>query len=582
MPLPADTSAPGGPSGSSSATPTDTVDKLVPKLEQLGNDDEEDGDDASDDEADDVNDAGAPGAGGDAAAKKKKNKKKKKKSKGKAADTAPVDPQQDLINVVRDNMAAGDSNRVSNDDIRKALQAMDLMKLLEAQGNPSNSKALGEHKFWKTQPVPQTEGSEYKEGPIDEPKTPADVRQEPLALPAGFVWSTMDVKNEEQMLEVHTLLTENYVEDDDAMFRFRYTKEFLLWALTPPGYEEEWHIGVRVQKTGKLVGFISGIKIEIRAREKTFDSAEINFLCVHKKLRSKRLAPVLIKEVTRRVNLTNIWQAIYTAGVVIPTPFATCRYYHRNLNPPKLVDIGFSPLPRGQTIARLVRQYAVGTATSTPGFREMVADDVPQVATLLRRYLARFPIMQTFSKDEDVMHWFISGLGREENGKRVEQVVWAYVVEDPTTHEITDMVSFYCLPSTIMQHPKHDVLNAAYMYYYASDVVFSAGGSGEDSDQHKVKVEERLNALIRDLMVMAQTNGFDVLNALTLMDNNMFLNQQQFGPGDGYLVCIVTNPDEPANHDYLHYLYNWSTAPIDGGLNTTAKREGSGVGVVML
>jgi hypothetical protein len=33
---------------------------------------------------------------------------------------------------------------------------------------------------------------------------------------------------------------------------------------------------------------------------------EINFLCVHKKLRSKRLAPVLIKEITRRVNLTNV------------------------------------------------------------------------------------------------------------------------------------------------------------------------------------------------------------------------------------------------------------------------------------
>ena len=35
---------------------------------------------------------------------------------------------------------------------------------------------------------------------------------------------------------------------------------------------------------------------------------EINFLCVHKKLRSKRLAPVLIKEITRRVNLTGIFQ----------------------------------------------------------------------------------------------------------------------------------------------------------------------------------------------------------------------------------------------------------------------------------
>ncbi len=28
-----------------------------------------------------------------------------------------------------------------------------------------------------------------------------------------------------------------------------------------------------------------------------------------------RLAPVLIKEVTRRVNLRNIWQAVYTAGM---------------------------------------------------------------------------------------------------------------------------------------------------------------------------------------------------------------------------------------------------------------------------
>ncbi len=35
---------------------------------------------------------------------------------------------------------------------------------------------------------------------------------------------------------------------------------------------------------------------------------EINYLCIHKKGRSKGLAPVLIKEVTRRVNLKGIWQ----------------------------------------------------------------------------------------------------------------------------------------------------------------------------------------------------------------------------------------------------------------------------------
>ena len=38
--------------------------------------------------------------------------------------------------------------------------------------------------------------------------------------------------------------------------------------------------------------------------------AEVNFLCVHKKLRTHRLAPVLIKEITRRVHCRNIWQAV--------------------------------------------------------------------------------------------------------------------------------------------------------------------------------------------------------------------------------------------------------------------------------
>ena len=53
---------------------------------------------------------------------------------------------------------------------------------------------------------------------------------------------------------------------------------------------------------------------------------EINFLCVHKKLRSKRVAPVLIKEITRRVHLQGLFQAVYTAGVVLPKPVASCRY----------------------------------------------------------------------------------------------------------------------------------------------------------------------------------------------------------------------------------------------------------------
>jgi glycylpeptide N-tetradecanoyltransferase len=84
---------------------------------------------------------------------------------------------------------------------------------------------------------------------------------------------------------------------------------------------------------------------------------EINFLCVHKKLRSKRLAPVLIKEITRRVHLTGCFQAVYTAGVLLPKPVASCKYYHRSINPKKLVETNFSHLGKNMTIPRLQRIY---------------------------------------------------------------------------------------------------------------------------------------------------------------------------------------------------------------------------------
>ncbi len=98
-----------------------------------------------------------------------------------------------------------------------------------------------------------------------------------------------------------------------------------LRALQPPGWQKDWHCGVRVEKNKKLVGFISGVPANVRVYGREIKMAEINFLCVHKKLRSRRVAPVLIKEITRRVNLKGIFQAVYTAGVVIPKPISVCR-----------------------------------------------------------------------------------------------------------------------------------------------------------------------------------------------------------------------------------------------------------------
>jgi len=77
--------------------------------------------------------------------------------------------------------------------------------------------------------------------------------------------------------------------------------------LTPPGYNKDWLFGVRGGKKNKLYGFISGIPVDMTVNGKAIKMAEINFLCVHKLLRTKRLAPILIREVTRRVNRCDMW-----------------------------------------------------------------------------------------------------------------------------------------------------------------------------------------------------------------------------------------------------------------------------------
>lgn len=110
---------------------------------------------------------------------------------------------------------------------------------------------------------------------------------------------------------------------------------------------------------------------------------EINFLCVHKKLRSKRLAPVLIREITRRVNCTGIFQAVYTAGVVLPKPVATCRYWHRSLNPKKLIEVKFSHLSRNMTMQRHLKLYRLPDETKTRGLRKMKAADIPEACRLM-------------------------------------------------------------------------------------------------------------------------------------------------------------------------------------------------------
>lgn len=446
---------------------------------------------------------------------------------------------------------------------------------------------MEEYKFWRTQPVTKFDEKIDDEGSIDAPKTPDEVPDHPYPLLKEFEWDTLDLNDPVQITEIYDLLYANYVEDADETFRFKYSPQFFDWALRAPGCRPEWLVGVRVAATKKLVAFISGIPMHLRVRNTTLPSAEVNFLCVHKKLRSKRLTPLLIKEVTRRINKQNIWHALYTGGVILPSPVSTCRYYHRSINWAKLNDVGFSPLPPNSTRAKMISKYLLPAKTSLPGLRLMERGDIDQVYDLLVTYLSKFELAQVFEKDE-LLHWLMHdhGLnGKSNDANDPDRVIWAYVVETEKG-AITDVVSFYKLPSTVLGNAKHDSINIAYSFYYASSVALEAPSRADVAVTAKLKarlIKLFENALIlsRDvstlcfsmpisvILIFLQLD-FDVFNALTLLDNPLFLDELKFGAGDGYLN---------------YYVFNYKARPIAGGLLPDQSLDvvnRSGVGAVML
>ncbi|KAG8504989.1 Glycylpeptide N-tetradecanoyltransferase 2, partial [Galemys pyrenaicus] len=214
---------------------------------------------------------------GDLSAKKKKKKQKRKKEKpnsgGTKSDSAS-DSQEMKIQQPSKNPT------FPMQKLQDIQRAMELLSACQGTARNIDEAAKHRYQFWDTQPVPKLNEVITSHGATEADKD--NVRQEPYSLPQGFMWDTLDLGNAE------TLLNENYVEDDDNMFRFDYSPEFLLWALCPPGWLLQWHCGVRVSSNKKLVRFISAIPANIRIYDSVKKMVEINFLCVHKKLRSKR------------------------------------------------------------------------------------------------------------------------------------------------------------------------------------------------------------------------------------------------------------------------------------------------------
>lgn len=104
---------------------------------------------------------------------------------------------------------------------------------------------------------------------------------------------------------------------------------------------------------------------------------------------------------------------------MIPKPVSVCRYYHRSLNPRKLIEVRFSHLSAKMTMARTIKLYKLPEITATKGLREMTAADVPQVFKLLTNSLKQYALAPVFNSEEEIAHALVP----------VKDVVFSYVAE---------------------------------------------------------------------------------------------------------------------------------------------------------
>ena len=102
-----------------------------------------------------------------------------------------------------------------------------------------------------------------------------------------------------------------------------------------------------------------------------------------------------------------------------------------------------------------------------------------------------------------------------------EKIINAFVLEKDG--KITDFISFYHLPSSILKkNTKHKEIKAGYCYYLFNTVT-------------------DIKTMFIVALHKAKEKGYDVFNVLDIMKNEEIFKELKFGGGTGYLNYYFYN-----------------------------------------
>lgn len=342
----------------------------------------------------------------------------------------------------------------------------------------------------------------------------------PLPLPKNFEWVELNPLDQKDL----DLMT-NFINHHYQRFDKTIKHKFLSWIFSSPTYTmwkkiksvpiSYWCIGVRTQQDKKIVGLVTLRPITYRVDEKYIQSFVVDFLVTHKQMRKKRLTPVLMKEILRRMAIFG-----FDTGSIInanshlafyPT-VKTSQILFRPISLEKLSKTLFSNISRAQ-LAQLKERYEnIQPTNDLSLIRFANLDDVPAMMEIYENYSKKYRFCPILNRKE-FEHYFVPK----------NEMVYTYVITN-ATGVIKDFITFHAFYTNRGE-------KNAYLYYvsFINEVL--------------------LELFMKNILFIMKSNGFDMVFANDVMGiSDVFQKKLDF---------------KEIGEIWNSYLFNYNTTTID-------------------
>lgn len=315
---------------------------------------------------------------------------------------------------------------------------------------------------------------------------PQNIPTERGRLPDGLQW-----RETEDVPAIVSFLGEYYAEDPDSSYRLRYSDSFFRFLFSSPDHQRCLSLSI-VDENG-MAGYVLAKLHKVACNSLTRDVVSVNFLCLSRRYRNKRLACAMITEITRLVNLLGIYQAIFVGEKDYGFSIASVPYYHLPLDSVRLLKLDY--------ISTLY--YADIDAPMRGSTVEATQENVDAILRLYHKDSRKYRIHEVLSTQE--LEHFI----RDGNGPT--QILYNSETDEFVSYFIIDT---YCID-------KAESFSVAYLYYWSG-----------------------FPEIVKDAICHARSRGIVLFNILDMGSNSEIIQKYGFLEGTTSLRYHLFNWNE--------------------------------------